>query len=126
MEERANELAALSDPLLAARANDLRDVGARVMRLLVRTNEERLLPDHEIILVAEDLSPSDTAALNPDLVKGICTALGGPNSHTAILARSLGIPAVGCGREVLELVPGMTAVLDGAKGTVLPIPMRSG
>ena len=94
------------------------------MRLLVRTNEEQApLPDHEIILVAEDLSPSDTAALNPDLVKGICTALGGPNSHTAILARSLGIPAVvGCGREVLELVPGMTAVLDGAKGTVLPDP----
>ena len=124
VEERANELAALSDPLLAARANDLRDVGARVMRLLVRTNEGQApLPDHEIILVAEDLSPSDTAALNPDLVKGICTALGGPNSHTAILARSLDIPAVvGCGREVLELAPGMTAVLDGTKGTVLPDP----
>jgi phosphoenolpyruvate-protein phosphotransferase len=123
-QERANELAALSDPLLAARANDLRDVGARVMRLLVRTNEEAApLPNHEIILVAEDLSPSDTAALNPDLVRGICTALGGPNSHTAILARSLDIPAVvGCGREVLELASGMMAVLDGTKGTVLPDP----
>ena len=124
VEERAAELAALSDPLLAARANDLRDVGARVMRLLVRTNEEQAsLPDHEIILVAEDLSPSDTAALNPELAKGICTALGSPNSHTAILARSLDIPAVvGCGREVLELTSGMTAVLDGSKGTVLPDP----
>ena len=92
------------------------------MRLLIRTSEGAMsLPDHEIILVAEDLSPSDTAALNPDLVKGICTALGGPNSHTAILARSLDIPAVvGCGRAVLELVPGMTAVLDGSRGTVLP------
>jgi phosphocarrier protein FPr len=110
--------------VLAARANDLRDVGARVMRLLVRTNEEQAsLPDHEIILIAEDLSPSDMAALNPQLVKGICTALGGPNSHTAILARSLDIPAVvGCGREVLELASGMTAVLDGTKGTVLPDP----
>jgi phosphoenolpyruvate-protein phosphotransferase len=124
VEERATELAALDDPLLAARAADLRDVGARVMRLLVRTSEEAMsLPDHEIILVAEDLSPSDTAALNPDLVKGICTALGGSNSHTAILARSLDIPAVvGCGRAVLELAPGMTAVLDGSRGTVLPNP----
>jgi phosphocarrier protein FPr len=124
VEERAAELAALDDPLLAARAADLRDVGARVMRLLVRTSEGAMsLPDHEIILVAEDLSPSDTAALNPDLVKGICTALGGPNSHTAILARSLDIPAVvGCGRAVLELAPGVTAVLDGSRGTVLPDP----
>ncbi|GEO36001.1 phosphoenolpyruvate--protein phosphotransferase [Skermanella aerolata] len=124
VEERAGELAALNDPLLAARADDLRDVGARVMRLLVRTNEGMApLPDHQIILVAEDLSPSDTASLNPDLVKGICTALGGPNSHTAILARSLDIPAVvGCGRGVLELATGMTAVLDGSTGTVLPDP----
>jgi len=124
VEERATELAALDDPLVAARAADLRDVGARVMRLLVRTSEGAMsLPDHEIILVAEDLNPSDTAALNPDLVKGICTALGGPNSHTAILARSLDIPAVvGCGRAVLELAPGMTAVLDGSSGTVLPDP----
>jgi multiphosphoryl transfer protein len=124
VEERANELAALPDPLLAARASDLRDVGARVLRLLVRSNEEKApLPDHEIILVAEDLAPSDTAALDPDLVKGICTALGGPNSHTAILARSLDIPAVvGCGREVLELADGVTAVLDGGRGTVFPDP----
>jgi phosphocarrier protein FPr len=124
VEERAGELAAFGDPLLAARADDLRDVGARVLRLLVRTNEEQApLPGHEIILVAEDLNPSETAALDPDLVKGICTALGGPNSHTAILARSLEIPAVvDCGRKVLELAPGMTAVLDGTKGMVLPNP----
>lgn len=124
VEERATELAALDDPLLAARAADLRDVGARVMRLLVRTGEGAMsLPDHELILVAEDLSPSDAATLNPDLVKGICTALGVPNSHTAILARSLDIPAVvGCGRGVLELAPGMTAVVDGSRGTVLPDP----
>ncbi|UEM01465.1 phosphoenolpyruvate--protein phosphotransferase [Skermanella rosea] len=125
IEERANELAALSDPLLAGRANDLRDVGARVMRLLVRRNEAEAttLPDHEIILVAEDLTPSDTASLDPGLVKGILTALGGPNSHTAILARSLDIPAVvGAGPQVLDLASGVTAVLDGTRGTVLPDP----
>ncbi|EWY36986.1 PTS fructose transporter subunit IIA [Skermanella stibiiresistens SB22] len=124
IEERAEDLAGLSDPLLAGRANDLRDVGARVLRLLIRRNEqESNLPDHEIILVAEDLTPSDTASLDPDLVKGILTALGGPNSHTAILARSLDIPAVvGAGHEVLDLATGVTAVLDGSRGTVLPDP----
>jgi phosphoenolpyruvate-protein phosphotransferase len=125
VEERAAELAALNDPLPAARANDLRDVGARVLRLLNRQEPDGAagLPGHEIILVAEDLSPSDTAALDPARVRGLCTALGGPNSHTAILARSLDIPAVvGAGQAVLDLADGAMAVLDGTAGYILPDP----
>ena len=124
VEERATELAALDDPLLAARAADLRDVGARVMRLLVRTNEGHApCPTTRSSWWRKTSAHRIRRRSNPDLVKGICTALGGPNSHTAILARSLDIPAVvGCGRAVLELAPGMTAVLDGSRGTVLPDP----
>jgi phosphoenolpyruvate-protein phosphotransferase len=71
------------------------------------------------ILVAADLTPADTAGLDPEMVLGIATALGGPTSHTAILARSLGIPAVvGLGESTLAVEEGVTAILDGGAGTL--------
>jgi phosphoenolpyruvate-protein phosphotransferase len=127
IEQRASALAELNDPLLAGRAVDLRDVGRRVLRLLSETiEEERALPDHPVILLAEDLTPSDTAGLDPALTLGICTAAGGPTSHTAIIARSLDIPAiVGAGPAVLHLADGTSCILDGTSGNLYPNPTEA-
>jgi len=118
IDSQAEELAGLKSELLAARAADVRDVGRRVLRILTGAGEEGpRLPDHAVILVAQDLSPSDTVALDLERVLGFCTATGGPNSHTAILARALSLPAVvGAGPEVLDLASGAQAILNGASG----------
>ncbi|GAP95167.1 phosphoenolpyruvate--protein phosphotransferase [Leptolyngbya sp. NIES-2104] len=125
-EQRAQSLEKLSDPLLAGRATDLRDVGERVLRLLADDVQEApSLPDHSVILIAEDLTPSDTANLDPALIAGFCTAYGGPTSHSAIIARSLDIPAiVGAGPTVLHLSDGTPCVLDGDRGSLYPNPSR--
>ncbi|HEV7518207.1 MAG TPA: phosphoenolpyruvate--protein phosphotransferase [Thermoanaerobaculia bacterium] len=114
----ADSLARLDDPLLAGRATDLRDVGTRVLRGLAGViAEEPELPASPVILLADDLTPSDAAGLDPARVLGFCTAGGGPTSHAAIIARSLGIPAVvGVGPAVLHQPDGATAVLDGDNG----------
>jgi phosphocarrier protein FPr len=117
---RAAELEAVDDPLLAARAVDLGDVGQRVLRFLAEADDEApQLPDHPVLMIADDLTPSDTAAIDPARVVGFCTALGGPTSHTAIIARALGIPAsVGTGPALLSQPEGALAVLDGFTGTL--------
>ena len=115
----ADRLAALRNPLLAQRANDLRDVGLRVLGIL--TGEEAKAPDYppNTILIAEDLTPSDTAALDRTRVMGFATTRGGATSHGAILARSLGIPALaGVEPAALEVPNGTSVVLDGSKGTL--------
>jgi phosphoenolpyruvate-protein phosphotransferase len=118
--EQAATLAQLADPLLAERAADIRDVGERVLRLLTGTDTAApVLPDEPVIVVAYELTPSETAALDPRRVLGFCTAVGGPNAHTAILARALGLPAVvSAGPGVLELEPGTLIILDGTAGTL--------
>jgi multiphosphoryl transfer protein len=115
----ADRLAALRNPLLAQRANDLRDVGLRVLGIL--TGEETKTPDYapNTILIAEDLTPSDTAALDRTRVMGFATTRGGATSHGAILARALGIPALaGVEPAALEVPNGTSVVLDGSKGTL--------
>ena len=115
----ADRLAALANPLLAQRANDLRDVGLRVLGIL--TGEEAKAPEYppNTILIAEDLTPSDTAALDRTRVMGFATTRGGATSHGAILARSLGIPALaGVEPAALEIPNGTSVVLDGSKGTL--------
>jgi multiphosphoryl transfer protein len=123
-EQRAQSLEKLPDPLLASRAVDLRDVGQRVLRVLADTVEDAPnLPDRPVILIAEDLTPSDTANLNPALTLGFCTAYGGSTSHSAIIARSLDIPAiVGAGPAVLNLPDGTPCILDGESGNLYPHP----
>lgn len=120
IEARAALMAGLDDPLLAARAADIHDVGYRVLRLLVRADDQGLrLPDHPVIVVAHDLSPSDTASLPKDRVLGFCTAVGGPTAHSAIIARALSLPAVvGAGAGVLEVANHTLAVLNGRSGTL--------
>jgi len=115
----ADRLANLRNELLAARANDLRDVGRRVLTLLTGAEPERQEPPVNAILVAEELTPSDTASLDRNRVRGFCTTLGGATSHVAILARSLDIPAVaGIEPRALELPNGAPVILDGGKGTL--------
>ncbi|HEY9739281.1 MAG TPA: phosphoenolpyruvate--protein phosphotransferase [Coleofasciculaceae cyanobacterium] len=110
---------ALEDPYLQARSADVRDVGQRVLRLLTGVTLAPLDLKEPAILVATDLTPSETAQLDPSKVLGICTVTGGATSHSGILARSLGIPAVvGVGAELLHLENGTLIVLDGATGQV--------
>ncbi|MBD2100332.1 phosphoenolpyruvate--protein phosphotransferase [Leptolyngbya sp. FACHB-261] len=126
-EQRAQTLEQLKDPLLAGRATDLRDVGRRVLRLLAdKVEDELTLPEYPVILIAEDLTPSDTASLNPQLTLGFCTAYGGPTSHSAIIARSLDIPAiVGAGPAILNLADGTACILDGESGGLYPHPSQA-
>lgn len=116
--ERVSQIQKLDDPVLAGRAVDLSDVGQRVLRHLLGKAEEHPVDLYTpAILIADDLTPSDTAALDPDMILGLCTAKGGPTSHTAILARGLGLPAlVGTGDGVLDVADGTLAILDGANG----------
>jgi multiphosphoryl transfer protein len=120
IDERATLLAGMSNALLAERATDVRDVGERVLRVMVGgTAQASALPEQPFILVANDLTPSETAALDPARVLGFCTAVGGPHAHTAILARALGLPAVvSAGARVLDLPNQTPAVLDGQNGTL--------
>jgi phosphocarrier protein FPr len=115
----AERLAKSKNELLAARANDLRDVGRRVLQKLAGVEDEPLNYQADSILIAEDLTPSDTASLDRGRVLGLCTTTGGASSHVAILARSLDIPLVaGIDPQVLDLPNGSLVVLDGSKGTL--------
>jgi phosphocarrier protein FPr len=120
IEDRVNELKKIDDPLIAARAVDLGDVGSRVLAFLAhRIEEGPLMPQEPVILLADDLTPSDTAGLDPALVLGFCTAGGGPTAHSAIIARALGIPAVvGFGPALLNQPEGVEAILDGNRGSL--------
>jgi phosphocarrier protein FPr len=115
----AERLASLKNELLAARANDLRDVGRRVLQKLTGVEEGPVAYDADTILVAEELTPSDTASLDRARVLGLCTTTGGASSHVAILARSLDIPLVaGIDPHVLDLANGTPVILDGSRGTL--------
>jgi len=113
----AERLAKLKNELIAARAADLRDVGLRVLAIISGEDPQTLDIPAGSILVAEELSPSDTARLDPSRVQGFCTVGGGATSHVAILAQALNIPAVaGIEPQVLELDNTSMVVLDGSKG----------
>ncbi|WP_022978012.1 phosphoenolpyruvate--protein phosphotransferase [Nevskia ramosa] len=119
VERMAAKLSALGNAVLAGRAADLRDVGRRVLANIdpaLARDTLAALPD-ACILVAADLSPSDTATLDPLKVIGLATGQGGPTSHTAILARTLGLPAlVGGGAALLDVAEGTSAIVDGSGG----------
>jgi len=120
LENQASTLEALPNPLLAARAGDLRDVCQRVLRALLGEGAAHQNFPDECIVVCKDLNPSDTVQLDRARVKGLCLAQGGPTSHVAILARSLGIPALcAVGGACLELSEGQLVVLDAENGRLL-------
>ncbi len=115
----ADQLAGLKNEILAGRAGDVRDVGQRVLEELTGQRTERQELPENTILIAEDLTPSDTAQLDRSRVVGFATTGGGASSHVAIIARSLDIPAVaGIESRALELADGDLVVLDGSKGTL--------
>jgi phosphoenolpyruvate-protein phosphotransferase len=120
IEQQAGRLDALGSPLLAARATDLRDVGRRVLAILQPHSTQLTAPKQQAsntILIAQDLAPSDTATLDTQHIMGLCTAQGGPTSHTAILARTLGLPAmVAGGNALLDIPDGTVAIMDGHSG----------
>jgi phosphoenolpyruvate-protein phosphotransferase (PTS system enzyme I) len=117
----ASQLEAIDDEYLSARALDIRDVTSRCLRnLLGNFDSPASSLTEPAIIVADDLTPSDTVLLDKSYVLGFCTAKGGSTSHTAILARGLGIPAVvGAGEGISEIQPGDSLVVDGDAGEVV-------
>jgi phosphoenolpyruvate-protein phosphotransferase (PTS system enzyme I) len=117
------EMLAAAGPYLAERVADLDDIRNRTVAALLGVPMPGVPdPGHPYVLVAVDLAPADTATLDPANVLAIVTEQGGPTSHTAILAKSLSIPAVvGCG-EASVLADGQIALVDGAEGSVTVAP----
>ena len=131
-EQQATTLEGLDDPLLAARAADVRDAVSRAVQHLRGQGQPGEQQDlsalgQPVILVAHELTPSDTALLRPDVVLGICTMLGGPTAHAAILARSLGIPAIaGLNEAALSVIhTGDMLGLDADNGLLYHQPAQA-
>ncbi len=122
-EQYAAQLEGFEDTLVAGRAVDIRDVTSRVVQHLggqVPSRQDFSTLNTPVILIARDLTPSDTAQLQREMVLGICTTQGGPTAHTAILARALGIPAIaGLDETLLQQVrDGDEVGMDAEKGIV--------
>ena len=121
-EHFALQLERLPDETLQARAADVRDVGRRVVEVLLGVQPRAVLVGPSVIL-ARDLAPSQTAVLDASKVLAFCTAEGGPTSHTAILARALGIPAVvGAGDGIFEIPNEAQVLVDGGTGLIVMEP----
>lgn len=117
----AEMLKKVDNPMIAGRAADLYDVKNRLIRIY-QGKEERKLSDLEedVIVIAHDLFPSDTANLDREHVKGIVTEIGGDNSHTAILARSYGIPAILGVENAMEIIEqNIVLGMDAVKGSII-------
>jgi phosphotransferase system enzyme I (PtsI) len=120
IEAIAESFAMMGDAYLAARIDDIRVVGSRLIRNLTKTPFTAIgkLPTGTVLL-ADELTPADTALLDPTRVAGFATALGGAEGHTAIMARSLGIPAVlGCVGLLQGVGQGDVVLVNGSNGTV--------
>jgi len=120
-EHQAQELESLENETLAARAADMRDVAARAIRHLQaeKIADKRSGGDGTPkLIVAHDLTPSDTATFDPRTILGICTVVGGPTTHAAIIARAMEIPAIaGFDPRLLDILhDGQQIAIDGAKG----------
>ncbi len=119
VERTASGWDALEDAYLRARAADLRSVGDQVLARILNVPMPLPALSAPGILAATDLSPADTIALDPAVALGIATAAGGPTAHAAVLARSLGIPAVvGVGERLLDIPEGTSIAVDGGEGLV--------
>ena len=119
IETFANIFLGMEDPYMRERGADIKDIGDRLMRNMLGMNPRGLSHiSGEVILVAQDLAPSDTASLDKNVVKGIVTAAGGPTSHAAIMARTLEIPGVLGVGDIESFVDGDKAVVLGTDGIV--------
>jgi len=119
VEKFAAMLEDLPDPTLQARAADVRDVGRQVLARLLGQPAQKLVLNTPSVIAARDLTPTETAKLDKNLVLAFCTAEGGKTSHTAILAKALGIPAVvALGAELMEIPAGAVVLVDGSQGKI--------
>jgi phosphotransferase system enzyme I (PtsI) len=123
----AEAFASMDDQYLSARIADIREVGRRLVESLgkaVATGLEDLPPN--AVIVADELSPADTALLDPHVVVGLATMVGGVESHTAIVARSLGLPAVVAAAEFLsDTQNGDVIIVDGSSGKIFIAPTEA-
>lgn len=123
-EENEQIFLSMDDEYMRERAADIRDIKTKLLYALSGINEHDLSAiSEEVVIVANDLTPSQTVQLNKKYVKGFATNIGGPTSHTAIMARSLGIPSVVGTNNILELVnDGDYLSINGDKGLVIVNP----
>jgi phosphotransferase system enzyme I (PtsI) len=127
IDEFAAMFAAMDDEYLRERGSDIKDVGMRVIKNLLGIEDISDKMEDDVIIVAEDLTPSDTAKLDTDKVLAFVTRDGSRTSHSAIMARSLGIPSVvGLGNELIEKAENeITIIVDGNQGKVFFDPDQS-
>lgn len=116
--------ASINDPYLAARADDVGEVGTRLIRSLLQQNYNPFADAPEgCIILAEEITPADTALMTPGRVAGFATVLGGAEGHAAIMARALGIPAIsGVAALTHGLHTGDTVIIDGRAGVIIARP----
>ena len=118
-EEFSAMLAAMDDPYMQGRAADIKDVTRRILNNLMGIAEGGIDSEEPVILAADDLAPSETLQLDKSKILGFITQGGSSNSHTAILARTMGIPAIcGLGAALKEEQGGRMAYIDGETGQV--------
>lgn len=116
----AEMFAAMDDSYMQARAADIRDISTRVIGILTGEGESGIVSDVPCIVAADDLAPSETVQLDKSLILGFITAGGSANSHTAILARTMGIPAIiGAGDALQAEMEGKYAIIDGQTGEMV-------
>lgn len=114
----AQMFASMEDDYMRGRAADVRDISERLLTVLQGGDEEKMNLKEPVIIVADDLAPSETVQLDKDMVLSFVTVHGSLNSHTAILARTIGIPAlVGTGLSLDETIDGKLGIVDGTDGT---------
>ena len=121
LRQYAKVFQSLEGDYLSERANDIFDIEEKLLRYLSGRRREELAQIHsEVLVLAHNLTPSETANLKPKFVRGFVTEVGGPGSHTAIVAEALGIPAVvGIGPFLTDVSGGECAIIDGFQGVVI-------
>ena len=127
LEKIIKKFSTIDDEYVKERTSDIGDVGKRLLKnLSAKKHMDLSSLKEKVVLVSHDLSPSDTAQMNKDKVIGFATEMGGRTSHTAIVARTLEIPAVVGVKNITQMVlSGDTIIIDGVKGTIIVNPSPS-
>lgn len=115
----ANMFSAMDDEYMRGRAADIKDISERLISILKGSKEGQVNADEPVIILADDLAPSETVQMDKDKILSFVTVHGSVNSHTAILARTMSIPAlVDTGFELTEALDGAEAIVDGFEGAI--------
>src|SRR3954467_189807 len=124
MRHYANKFLAMTNTYLSERVKDIHDIEKSILHNLIGQKHQDLAHlTQDVVVIAHDLLPSQTAALDRTHVKGFATDVGGRTSHTAIVARAMGIPAVvGLGNITAEVSGGDTVIIDGSRGVIIVNP----